>query len=74
LFNKLEINMNTVNQLIDVLVGIIIGFTFACWFYCYQLGITSGPLYLEPLITWAGILSAVALKWLTHLDPSFGRK
>ena len=66
--------MSVVNQAIDVLAGIIIGFALACWFYCYQLGITSGPLYVEPLVMWVSILGTLALKWLTHLDPSFGRK
>jgi hypothetical protein len=66
--------MSVINQVIDVLAGIIIGFTLACWFYCYQLGITSGPLYVEPLVMWVSILGTLALKWLTHLDPSFGRK
>ena len=66
--------MNKVtNQIIDILCGIILGFILGCWFYCHQLGITSGPLYLEPIVSILGALSAIGFKALTHLDPSFNR-
>jgi len=61
------------NQIVDILCGIILGFTLACWFYCHQLGIMSGPMYLEPVAAILAALSAIGFKALTHLDPSFNR-
>jgi hypothetical protein len=61
------------NQIVDILCGIILGFDLACCFYCYHLGIVSGPMYLEPVAAILAALSAIGFKALTHLDPSFNR-
>jgi hypothetical protein len=61
------------NQIVDILCGITLGFILGCWFYCHQLGITSGPLYLEPIAAVLAALSAIACKAITHLDSSFNR-
>jgi len=61
------------NQIVDILCGVLLGIIVGVVFVTHHLGITSGPMYLEPIAAVLGALSAIGFKVLTHLDPSFNR-
>ena len=61
------------NQVVDILCGVILGLIAGIVFMTHNLGITSGPMYLEPIAAVLGALAAIGIKALTHLDPSFNR-
>ena len=63
--------MKAVKDLINILAGMLLGMCFMGWFFCRQLNITSGPMYIDPVVLCISVLSVVCMKVLVHLDPSF---
>jgi|MGYP003325987944 hypothetical protein len=60
-----------IKNVINTLTGMIIGMLFMSMFYCQQLGITSGPMYIgwdTAAFTLGGV---IAMRLLVWLDPSF---
>ena len=62
---------SNIKGFVNALSMFIVGMAFMSRFYCIQLGITSGPMY----VGWDTILFVVggvgALNLLVWLDPSF---
>ena len=60
-----------ITRSINALTWMIVGMLFMSRFYCHNLGITSGPMYIG-WDTVAFVLGAVAtLRLLMWVDPSF---
>ena len=60
-----------IKNVINTLTGMIIGMLFMSMFYCQQLGITSGPMYIgwdTVAFTLAGLIAIHIIVWF---DPSF---
>jgi len=64
-------SMKLLNAIVNGMAGFTLGLCFSGWFYCKQLGIVSGPMYIEPLVMVIAVLSIIGLKAIMYFDPTF---
>ena len=68
---EIDMEVRVVKAFIHAMVWMLVGMVVMARIYCYNLGITSGPMFIDWMTVWITGGALVMFELLLAFDPSF---